>query len=47
MKTKVDQNYNRMSERQKNIPKDRLTERLSSLVIKTKVVKNVNRMSEK
>ena len=27
MKTKVVQNYNRMSERQKNMPKDRLTER--------------------
>ena len=48
-----------MSERQKNMPKDRLTDRqmdrktdrktkqLFSLVIKTKVVQNVNRMSER
>ena len=48
-----------MSERQKNMPTDRLTdrqtdrktdrktERLFSLVIKTKVGQNVNRMSER
>ncbi len=55
MKTKLVQNVNMMSERQKNMPKDRQmdrktdrkTERLFSLVIKIKVVENVNRMSEK
>ena len=53
MKTKLVQNVNRMSERQNDMPKDRLTERqiktkrLFSLVIKTKVVQNVNSMSER
>ena len=53
IKTKVVQNVNRMSARQKDMPTDtqterqtgRQTERLFSLVIKTKVVHNVNRMS--
>ena len=57
MKTKLVQNVNMMSERQKNMPKDRLTdrqmdrktdrktERLFSLGVKTKVGQNVNRMS--
>ena len=55
MKTKLVQNVNMMSERQKSMPKDRQTdrktdrktERLFSLVINTKVVQNVNRMSER
>ena len=55
IKTKLVQNVNRMSERQNDMPKDRLTDgqtdrktkRLFSLVIKTKVVQNVNRMSER
>ena len=53
MKTKLVQNVNMMSERQKNMPKDRQTdrqtdrktdrktERLFSLGVKTKVVQNV------
>ena len=58
IKTKLVQNVNRMSEKQKDMPKDRLTtdrwtdrqiktKRLFSLVVKTKVVQNVNRMSER
>ena len=56
IKTKVVQNVNRMSEKQKDRPTDsqtdrqtdrQKTKRLFSLVIKTKVVQNVNRMSER
>ena len=52
IKTKLVQNVNRMSERQKYRTTDRQkdrkkTERLFNLVIKTKVAKNVNRMSER
>ena len=51
IKTKLVQNVNRMSERQNDMPKDRLTDRqiktkrLFSLVIKTKV-QNVRRQTD-
>ena len=51
IKAKVVQNVNRMLESQKDMSKDRLTDRktepLFSLGVKTKVVLNVNRMSER